>query len=494
MPVQLILEKSSVQEARKVSFHLSEADKHPENPVLMPGYPHEWDSLQVNWNSVVLYDAEENIFRCWYAGLDAIQYDINQYPERQGFAKWLGRIWRTGYAESEDGINWVKPALGQYKHNSRDTNVLRSDYEVSGTGIGFDHFTSVADVWLNPAPKNEKEKFMGLFGEIGADEKGFRNFKEFRKVIYCSPDGKRWTRDKVTYEAPSDRNDRPAPNVADLYSVVIDDQATDAEMRVKVYGQTDRPISSGFGNRGVGVVCGPDLYSLSYDRLRVLLEGEEPYDSEIHWSAVRKLQNGYYIMIYDSSRYDYESGFEPPFSDIKLAASRDGIDFKRIHPGKPLIPTGSKAMFDANMLVCGSIVEYGDMVYIYYHGAPSIFRPWPRTPRGVSVNLRASVLYPTYMGLATIQRDRFAFAEGPGKLVSMELTPGSDGVWLNADGRKIPVEALDSSTRKLSTGFLGNERRQTVYRKVIWEGPAPSVPCSLGIELKQGERLFSIGW
>jgi len=98
LAVQLILDQSSVKETRGVSYCLNQAKKHSENPVLIPGCPHEWDSLQINWSSKVIYDPEERLFKCWYNGLDAIQYDVERFPERKAFANWLGRLWRVGYA------------------------------------------------------------------------------------------------------------------------------------------------------------------------------------------------------------------------------------------------------------------------------------------------------------------------------------------------------------------------------------------------------------
>src|SRR5690606_25195032 len=45
----LILDEKSVADADGVTFHLNQAQKHPENPVLMPGRPSQWDGLQVTW-------------------------------------------------------------------------------------------------------------------------------------------------------------------------------------------------------------------------------------------------------------------------------------------------------------------------------------------------------------------------------------------------------------------------------------------------------------
>ena len=65
----LILDRQSVESAEDIEFHLHQATKHPESPVIIPGMPHEWDGLQINWPSQVLYDRESKLFRCWYSGL-----------------------------------------------------------------------------------------------------------------------------------------------------------------------------------------------------------------------------------------------------------------------------------------------------------------------------------------------------------------------------------------------------------------------------------------
>jgi len=452
--IQLILGSADVHSAQGVSFHLNPAQKHPDNPVLIPGFPHEWDSLQVNWPSRVCYDPQDKLFKCWYHGLDAVQYDVATHPERRDFEHWLGRLWRTGYAESGDGIRWTKPALGQHRHRGQDTNVIVTDYAAAGSGAGYDHCCSLAEVWLNAAPEGEDDRFLAVFTEISWDAQVYRSFKTFRKVIYSSPDGKRWKRGKIAYDAPSDSDTTPTPNVVDMSSEVFDPDDPDPQRRYKVYGQTDRPVRPGRGNRGVGVVCAPDLYSLKYENLQVLLEGEEPYEDEIHWSAVRKLSNGYYVMVHDSSRFDYDTSEKPPDADLKLAVSRNGLDFTRVHPDTPLVARGSKCEYDSNLLVTSSIVEHGDTVYIYYHGTSCIYRPWPKPKPGTPGYLRASVLYPTFMGLATLPRDRFAYAQGPGTLTTFPLTLGEDTLRLNADGDGLRVTALDAAGKETATGGL----------------------------------------
>ena len=496
--IHLILDRQSVDAAEGVEFQLHQAAKHPQNPVLIPGMPHEWDGLQVNWGSEVIYDKTSKVFRCWYPGLDAVQYDPKVYPERKGFGNWLGRLWMIGYAESKDGVYWEKPALDQYTHRGAPTNVIKTDYEQQGTGIGWDHFSPISCVWLNPVATSPEEKYLGLATEIGSDAEGNRTFKLFRKVVYSSPDGKRWKRGRMLYDAPSTSDTVPAPNVFDINQVICEPNHPNPNLRVKAYGQTDRPIHKGRGNRGIGVVHGPDLFGLRYEDLRVVMEADSAIEDEIHWNKITKLENGYYLMIHDSSHFDY-SGQTAPTADQRLAISSDGIQFRRIHPQTAMIPRGTKAMFDANMLVSSSIVEFGDQVHFYYHGTPVIWRPWPRTPAGAPKNIRASTIYPTFMGLATVPRDQFAFATPVmGKTGTVTTLPveisGGKGVWINADAapNELQLGLIAPDGREVMQGRLGTERRMTVYRDARWNEQASPGQYRVRVTLRGRSRLYSV--
>ena len=111
----LVLDRQSVADAIDVTFQVNRAVKHPENPVLLPGEPQQWDSLQVIWPGTVLYNPVDKVFRCWYSGMDAVQK--NRPP-----------LWVPGYAESSDGIHWTKPDLGQHTHNGESTNRIVVDW------------------------------------------------------------------------------------------------------------------------------------------------------------------------------------------------------------------------------------------------------------------------------------------------------------------------------------------------------------------------------
>jgi len=487
----LILDAQSLASSEGVRFRLNQAQKHPENPVLVPGLPHEMDGLQVNWPSTVLYDPEASLFRCWYQGRDVMQYDGNTYPERRPLANWLGRLWRLGYAESEDGVHWRKLPLGFHQHHGADTNICGCDYERLGTGVGFDHYWSLQAVWLNPAPQSSAERLQAFVMEVGADAQGNCSFKMQRWVVYSSPDGRFWTRGRVALDQPSARDDIPAPDNIGVRTVILSPDAPDPHRRVMAFGQSDRPGLEEHGNRGVCRVTAPDLYSLKYEDIEVLFEGDERYENELHFNTVKKLENGHYLMVHDSSRFSYD-GTGIPDCDIRLAASPDGVAWRRVHPETPLIPRGAKAEFDANMMVTGSIVEHGDTVFLYYHGTPCIFRPWPSTPPGVPREFRATNVYPVFMGLATLPRDRYAYAEGPGTVTTDLLELRGGDLWVNAEGDGIALAALDGQGCERARGTLTPERRQTVYRQAAWQSPPPDGPLAIRIQLPARARLYGL--
>ena len=152
----------------------------------------------------------------------------------------------------------------------------------------------------------------------------------------------------------------------------------------------------------------------------------------------------------------------------------------------------AKGVWDENLLVTtGSAVqEVGDEVYIFYIGCPNVFNSWPKE-YAMKRERRGSLLYPTYLGLATLPRDRYGYAAGEGALTTHPLDLGGT-VWLNAEGDALEVTALDNSGNQTAHGRLGRERFQTVYRKVAWSGTPPRGGLRLRVRLSGSDRLYSV--
>ncbi|RQP10307.1 MAG: hypothetical protein EAS52_22900 [Parapedobacter sp.] len=103
----------SIPWKHNLKLTLVEADKHPGNPVLRRG-----PSGSVDHGHAILYGTvikTEGKFRMWYLAMYETEIVGGQAPGN----------WRPMcYAESDDGVNWVKPALGLVEFNgSKDNNI-----------------------------------------------------------------------------------------------------------------------------------------------------------------------------------------------------------------------------------------------------------------------------------------------------------------------------------------------------------------------------------
>ena len=131
----------------------------------------------------------------------------------------------------------------------------------------------------------------------------------------------------------------------------------------------------------------------------------------------------------------------------------------------------------------------GDDIYIYYVGCPNIYSAWP-AHYAITPERRGSQFAPTYLGLAILRRDRYAYASGSGTITTHPLNISGD-VWLNADGRDIKMQVLDNEGQPITTGGLSPQLHDGVYRAVQWEDAAPTGEVQLRIELNGG-KLYSV--
>ncbi len=140
------------------SFHPMK--KHPANPVLRTGPLGSFDGLRAHAYGEILYD--EGRFRMWYSGLSQ-DYATNQRSPHY-----------VGYAESRDGVNWVKPNLNQVEYKGSKANNIM---DMSGDG-GSAYMPMVVKDEREPDPNRRYKAIVATRGN---------------PLLY-SPDGIHWTR------------------------------------------------------------------------------------------------------------------------------------------------------------------------------------------------------------------------------------------------------------------------------------------------------------
>ena len=140
------------------SFHQPEKSEH--NPVLRPATGVELDGgecpVASPFNDGVWYDPTDRLFKMWY------------------HAGWMRG---TGYAVSEDGIEWHRPELDVV----RGTNLIlasRAGYRRDGCCVWLDH--EAAD----PGQRFKMFQYFRSSGEVGEPWNGGE--------VYTSPDGIHW--------------------------------------------------------------------------------------------------------------------------------------------------------------------------------------------------------------------------------------------------------------------------------------------------------------
>ncbi|MFZ2656507.1 MAG: hypothetical protein WAX69_16360 [Victivallales bacterium] len=414
----------------------------------------------MSWPGTVLYDKRDGKFRCWYSGFDAVQT-----PDR---------FWKHGYAESEDGIHWVKPSLGQVEYLDRPTNQMHFDWEGP--------MSMLICVFINPAPDAPpSQRFGALFTERAPD---IGKSPAFRKSLAWSPDGQHWTRETEAYSAKI-QGDMHGDPFQDIYQLLFQPEAPDPIDRVIGYGQHMAPSWDGKHVRNIGWVHGSDPAHLTNGNPIFSLKPEKGIDEEVHFASVKRV-GGTYLMLFESDRFSHN----PIHGNLRLAVSQDGRQFRRVHPAKALVATGTKGMWDENLLVTSTsaIQEVGDELYIFYFGCPNVYNSWP--PRyAVTSARRGSMFYPVYLGLATLPRDRYAYAAGPG-CMTIRSSAGASTLLVNAEGGGLGIEARNLSGGKLASGRLFYEAAG-VYRRVAWDTPPTDEPADITFTLGKGTKLYS---
>jgi hypothetical protein len=293
----------------------------------------------------------------------------------------------------------------------------------------------------------------------------------------------------------------PKRAVYDITQLLHDPDDPDPSRRIKAYAQGQFwPSSDGTGAvvpdqfepgrrtiRCVGVLTGSSLATLEEGPSSLALAPQVAIDDETHFGAVRRFGDTF-VMLFESDRF----AVDPLDGDLRVAVSSDGLTFRRVHQRDALVDTGPKGTWDQNLLVTttAGMIDVGDEHWIYYFGCPDVYRAWP-PGYAVRPELRGSFFYPSYLGLAVLQRDRIAYAAGPGTVVTHTVSIGPDGLWLNTDGTVESIELI-ADGNVVASGSLAGDRRATVYRPVNWGAAPDVVQGQLRIRLGRDGRLYSL--
>ena len=370
-------------------------------PVIVDDTP--WEDFGVPIVGSVL--REEGRFRIWYRAAGSGQ-DSATYC----------------YAESRDGVRWVKPRLGLVAFDGSRANNI---YQI-GRPQAYCPF-------VDPNEKDPRHKYKSA---VGAG-KGYGT----TTALAYSPDGLRWSYYDQGRPITGRASDTINQVLWDPYSGVY-----------RLYTRTDYGTGGGSGEiRGTRdmVNSWTELRSHpgEWTTVREWYLGRESGRNDYEWTRQIYSLNGW---IYEGIQFALLWSLERPGDseemDFFLAMTRGDRpwNLEWVYRNQPFLPRGPAGSFDAKWIQpAPNIVTWNDKHWIYYVGRP------------ISHSGQGSAGAPTGIALATVPLDRFVSltashrlgwattrpfrVEGEEVEVNLEVPNGELTVEvLDADGEPIP--------------------------------------------------------
>jgi len=453
-----------------VSYYLSKPDVRKE-PVLRPSRenPKAPDQVAAHFYGTVLQDGAK--FRMWYYACyltkpgDASKAEeelLNQGP--------------VCYAESDDGITWTKPSLGQVEiHGSKENNAIF---------LPDDQIETVSLI------KEENEP----------------NPQRRYKMVYNAHNGKTWvirnatSADGIHWNAAADFGIDQFIETSSFYRF---------NNLYVVHGQRMTHSEGGHpeGRQGRAIIS-PDFDRWLPGHTNAFLITEpadpaqrgtlKPYD-QVHLGIGAASFGNVLVGLYglwhnqpgkggQADRWGW-FGYARTSADLGLVISNDGLHFREPLPDWTFTRIGEdgKDWDEAGLAQGQGFENIGDKTFIWYsqmdqRQGPRTGRPWKRHGG---------------IGLLTMERDRFGSlgvreVEKAGTLITSDLkASGPVKLWVNAEGlspqSSLRVELLDMTERPVP-GYSGEHAaivdQSGLRMPVIWKGRSQTTDLKSAFKIR----------
>ena len=456
--LQTFIDNHIIDSVTCLKREVHQPEKCQANPLVAKDKPWEINLyLTCNtWN--VLWDPEEEKFKCWYEdwGLDfeARRKLIKEVPF------WLSpRVsqYRTLYAESQDGLRWEKPKLNAVNGHP-DTNIVAGD-PVYGN-------VHAPCVFLDPKEDDAQRRFKMIYTNYGHEEKTSHGII----TIAHSPDGIHWT----PYEEHPVFGDS-GPRLGDVWTMYCDKEKNQyilptRHIKMHSHGKLGRikgtPRLPGFfdayypedpermNKRRVSLCKSDDLFHWN-----------EPYEVVVPNDDIDNLDDCFYGM--QITRLgDIYLGFVHKVAkvdntmEVYLTYSRDLEQWKHVIPRKPFLPTGPAGSWDQYMVDMPNHPINTETETLVYYGAFSCHHDWWIQGMSGMENLDVpeawnASLIRSGLGLARLGRDRYVSLQAgprPGLVATKPFSLEGNRLIINASCRKngfVKVEVADGNQEVL---------------------------------------------
>lgn len=353
------------------------------------------------------------------------------------------------YAESSDGVNWSKPNLGIYRYNDvEETNIV-----LLANGGRSDRYSASVVVDLqDPDPaRRYKMAYFDFSMDEGREYPGLS--------VAFSPDGVHWNKhpkapllrasygrlgQPLPYQGESGREWSIPLSFSDAMDAFRDPTTGSFVMYHKMW--LDAPDGTMYWKHGMGRTESEDFIHWSRPQLVLAPDEFDPPWVEFHHSPVFFYNGCYFALLQILNR-----GERGGIMAVELALSRDGVHWQRPFRSPFFIPRSDGNQFDSGSILSNGTPIMLDDEFRFYYGGYS---------QGATGASDYDLI--TGVGLATMQRDRFASVrpiEGRGQITLKPVDlAGCNAITLNADARSgsVSVELLDFEGR-LVAGYAGDD-------------------------------------
>jgi len=333
----LLLDSRIIASAENAELTLGKVQKHAANPLFEEDKP--WEKRFDNLYANVIYDEQENIYKCWYSPfiIDISSKGMTLQQRKEIEYDPPAREMAICYATSKDGIKWVKPELGLVEYEgSKATNILWRGIGDKGVLSEGPHGTGIFKDVREPDPKRRYKAILKA---------------EILSVAF-SADGIHWGKAITCPEADS---------AGDTHN-----NAFWAPTLGKYVGIT-REWGKPFG-RQVARTSSEDF--LNWRKCKIVLEGlDKNYQT---YAMPVFYHGGVYLGLVAIHDQDADRVW------TELTWSPDTITWNRVLPGTPLIPNSEKeGDYDWGCVYAAACpVFLKDEIRLYYGGSDGHHNIW----------------------------------------------------------------------------------------------------------------------
>lgn len=471
-------DNGSIPHTQNLKLEMRQPERFEGNPVVRRGEPGTVDAHGVQFYGSIIQDGGK--YRMWYVAFDD-QMEHAVKSER----------WRAAYAESTDGVNWVKPELGLVAFRGSKKNNL---VDVGGAW-GFVNLKVIKDE-ADPDASRRYKMVTHVY---------FRHHTRLGTLLpFVSADGLTWRPVKEVKPVKGElrKQDLLVPGfhlepACGLYQW---------DGQYFLTAQNAMPHTHHYQGRVVRLHRSADFVNWSSTSTLAFVrsaqheylgagksrEGEQNHEGIAVWPRGNVLLGVY-------GRWHGAAEWKGVSVDLGLVMSNDGHTFREPKHEWTMLERGKDGDWDQGGIIQGQGFEnIGEKTFVYYGS-------WDPRPTGGPEVARGGV------GIASWPRDRMgalvfdASGEGPGdyqmpkvtaELITAAVSRPKEGFFVNVDGLSeeavLRVEVLDALERPVSG--LGVVIRQSGFQVALDLGDVKKLPEKMRLRvLFEGAKRSEIG-